>query len=78
MDLTDGHILFHCCNNRGIPPENTQKRNGGIGLKNLRKRLELLYGQNYVLKIDDKKTDMYEVTLIIPYKHETDSMHSHR
>lgn len=78
MEVTDGHIRFHCRNSRGNSPENMPKRSGGIGLKNLRKRLELLYGQNYSLTIDDKKTDTYEVTLTIPYKHETDTMHSDR
>lgn len=78
MDVTDGHIRFHCRNNRGIPPENLQKRSGGIGLKNLRKRLDLLYGQNYSLTIDDKKKETYEVTLIIPYKYDADTVHSDR
>lgn len=78
MDVMDGHIRFHCRNSRGIPSENAQKRSGGIGLKNLCKRLELLYGQNYSLAIDDKKTDTYEVTLTIPYKYGTDTMHSDR
>ena len=78
MDVQDGHIYFHCCNNRSVPPESVPKKNEGIGLLNLRKRLTLLYGQNYLLEIDDKKKETYAVTLTIPYKYETDTMHSYR
>lgn len=36
------------------PPVNVHKENqGGIGLKNVQKRLDLIYGKNYSLKIDD-------------------------
>ena len=37
----------------------------GIGIENTRKRLELLYGSNYMLDISDKK-DLFTVTLSIP------------
>jgi LytS/YehU family sensor histidine kinase len=37
----------------------------GIGIENTRKRLELLYGSNYILDIVDKK-DLFTVTLSIP------------
>jgi LytS/YehU family sensor histidine kinase len=37
----------------------------GIGLENTRKRLELLYGENYTLDITDK-TDLFSVKLSIP------------
>jgi sensor histidine kinase YesM len=30
-----------------------QVNQGGIGLKNVQKRLDLIYGKNYALKIDD-------------------------
>lgn len=78
MDVTNGHIRFHCRNSRGASPKNIQRKNGGIGLENLRKRLELLYGHDYSLEIDDKKENTYEVTLTIPYKYDTDTVHSNR
>ena len=76
--VADGYIRFHCLNSRGTPPDYAKKKSGGIGLVNLRKRLELLFGNDYSLVIDDKKTDKYEVTLTIPHKHDTDTLHSDR
>ena len=45
--------------------ENSHKQRPGIGLENVRKRLDLIYGSNYLLSIeeDEKK---YSVTLKIP------------
>lgn len=78
MEVEGGRICFYCRNNRSTPQEGSQKKCGGIGLTNLRKRLELLYGQDYTLAIDDEKEGIYEVTLIIPYKYEADTMYSDR
>lgn len=39
----------------------------GIGLENIRKRLELIYKTNYVLIIDSK-VDTYEISLAIPIR----------
>ncbi|MBO7285886.1 MAG: regulator, partial [Alistipes sp.] len=38
----------------------------GIGLNNITKRLDLLFGQNYTLDIDDKDQNRYIVKLVIP------------
>ena len=38
---------------------------GGIGVQNVKKRLDLIYGENYALHISDKK-DRYIVNLILP------------
>lgn len=67
MEVEEERICFHCRNNRATVPKNNYKQYGGIGLKNLRKRLELLYGQDYSLEIDDSQEDTYAVTLKIPY-----------
>ena len=46
----------------------TLKRKGeGIGLRNIRKRMEIIYNQPDLMKITDHKTS-YEVQLIIPQK----------
>ena len=43
---------------------NVNKKNGGIGLENLKKRLDLIYPQKHLLKIN--KTDThFEVVLIL-------------
>ena len=38
----------------------------GIGLSNIRKRLQLLFDKDYTLKIDKSRQDVYSVKLIIP------------
>lgn len=59
----DGRILFQCSNpkhsDRSVP------RGTGIGLENTKKRLDLIYGDRYVLEI--KETDLrYDVELELP------------
>lgn len=78
MDMSDGYIRFYCRNNRIASPETNSNKYGGIGLKNLCKRLDLLYEQNYSLRIDDENKEIYAITLTIPYKYETDTMRSYR
>ncbi len=39
---------------------------GGVGLENVRKRLELIYGGNYLLEVDDSVENEYVVKLSIP------------
>ncbi len=41
---------------------------GGIGLENVRKRLELIYERGYTLRVDESKPDVYSVLLKIPTK----------
>jgi hypothetical protein len=57
-------LVFFVSNSK---PETAVKIPGksGIGLKNVRKRLELLYGKQYSLNIEEKK-DMYTVRLKVP------------
>lgn len=43
----------------------TQTQKGGVGLANVRKRLDLLYEHNYTLNISDD-ADIYTVDLLIP------------
>jgi LytS/YehU family sensor histidine kinase len=44
----------------------TQEKTTGIGLKNLKTRLDLLYPNQYQLQIDDQESQ-YSVTLVIPF-----------
>ena len=62
MQVEDQQLLFQCSNS------NWKKGDGkhcGIGLENIRKRLRLLYGEDYVLSIEEV-ADCYNVLLIIP------------
>lgn len=45
--------------------QNPAKKSGGIGLENIRKRLDLLYGKEYDLDID-KTNSEFRVKLVIP------------
>ena len=55
-------LIFTCANSR-IPKE--EDNHGGVGLANVKKRLDLIYGNNYTLDIKDEP-DVYTVTLTIP------------
>ncbi len=46
--------------------EAKRTRQTGIGLENVRKRLELIYGNRFEMKIDDSAEDKYCVTVTIP------------
>ena len=58
----DNVVTFVC---RNTKTDSTEKDNRGIGLENVRRRLELLYSERYTLTIDNSE-DSYNVELIIP------------
>ena len=56
------------CHTQTFRSENT--RQGGVGMANVRKRLDLIYGKDYTLGINETD-DTYEVILDIPLEHES-------
>lgn len=62
MKLEGEQLLFQCSNSRSNKHDD---QHGGIGLENIRKRLMLLFGESYMLSID-QLTDSFNVLLIIP------------
>ncbi len=62
VEVNDGKLHFTCVNSKAAKP-NEEK--GGVGLDNVRKRLDLLYGSNYTLRMLDHP-DTYHVNLEIP------------
>ncbi len=56
------------CTVRNSRHDDVRQRKGGIGLENVRKRLDMLYGADYSLHIDDLNPDEYSIELIIPCK----------
>ena len=75
-----GTLRFLCQNSKGQGAElkgqgaelkgqgaRSEVQEGGVGLDNVRKRLDLLYDNDYILRIDDAE-DVYMVELIIPLK----------
>ena len=62
MTIASDRLTFTCVNSR-IPKE--EDKHGGVGLANVRQRLDLIYGQNYQLDIRDEQTS-YTVKLTLP------------
>ncbi len=64
IEIIDGFLHFALINNKP-PDEKNSISTNGIGLNNVKKRLELLYPQNHSLKID-QDIDTFNVKLTIP------------
>ena len=62
ISIDNGKIFFQCANSRTRGSGDVQH---GLGLENTRKRLSLLYGDNYTLHID-AGDNIYEIFLILP------------
>ena len=60
--IEDNHLHFVCRNSKA---EKSNEEKGGVGLSNVRKRLNLLYDRSYSLRICDD-ANVYIVELIIP------------
>lgn len=58
-------IIFNCVNSNF---SNKEDQHHGIGLENVKKRLDLIYGNDYKLNIENLE-DTYKVNLEIPAKH---------
>ena len=62
ISVEGDRLLFTCRNSKAATPNQEQ---GGVGLTNVRKRLDLLFGNDYMLQIKDA-ADVYTVDLVIP------------
>lgn len=68
LDVDGGQIIFHCINSKGPSrPPAGMPREGGVGLRNVKRRLDIIYGELYSLKFTDN-TDAYAVDLTMPIK----------
>lgn len=56
------NLTFYCENSK--PPDGIRKKGGGLGLKNIKRRLELLFPGKYKLDINDEET-LYTINLQI-------------
>lgn len=65
LEAAGGRILFHCRNTKPLAEAGAKKPAGGVGLENVRRRLDLIYGDTYFLDLDDREEE-YIVTLKIP------------
>ncbi|MBO4691331.1 MAG: histidine kinase [Bacteroidales bacterium] len=62
IKVEDNKILFRCFNTKR---NNNSERYGGIGLENATKRLNILYGEECTIEINEDETT-YEFKLAIP------------
>lgn len=58
----DGKLLFTCSNSKSPKEQDSQ---GGVGLKNVRQRLDLIYGDRYSLSIKED-AETYNIKLTLP------------
>lgn len=63
-DTDDGQHLHFTCSNSKQPA--AEEQHGGVGLQNVKKRLDLIYANNYTLDISDE-ADTYNISLLIPF-----------
>ncbi len=61
----NNNLLFECINTKPVLNEKEEKKYGGIGLANIKRRLELLYGEEFSLSIIDLES-VYRVKLKLP------------
>lgn len=65
IDVKDNHLLFNCVNSKHNCNKSKDIDHAGFGIANAQKRLDLIFGDNYDLNIDDS-TDTYSVKLSFP------------
>lgn len=65
VDEAAREIAFSC--NNSVMPETDEKKPGGVGLQNAKKRLQLIYGDDYHLKIDSTPEE-FRLLLRLPIK----------
>ena len=65
--LEDDRLLFSCSNSihPGADSSGRSRQQGGVGLTNVRKRLEMIYGSNFSL-LTDHSDQTFNVTLDLP------------
>jgi LytS/YehU family sensor histidine kinase len=62
IQISDSQLKFSCRNSK-IP--NEEEHHGGIGLQNVKQRLDLIYGKNFTLDINNEPQE-YNIQLTIP------------
>ena len=65
--LEGGKVIFRCINSRLAPVESAG--DGGLGQQNVRRRLDLLYGDRYTLHIE-QEAGIDDLLLVIPVQAE--------
>lgn len=63
IDVIDDELI---CMVENSSHQRSETEHSGIGLSNITKRLDLLFGNRYTLRIDNSKEESYRVKLVIP------------
>ncbi len=66
LNIENNQVIFNCRNSIPQKADKSAKK-GGIGISNIKKRLELIYGDEAQLKLDNEDR-VYSVHLSIPLK----------
>lgn len=65
LHVTDEQIFFSCKNSVPTKPKQDETKNGGVGIANIQKRLQLLYGKTAQL-IQTEEKNQFVVELVLP------------
>ena len=66
VDVDEGKLIFCCLNSKQKEAEQRiTKQDSGVGLTNVKRRLDLIYGEQYTLEIKDEE-NTYKVQLSLP------------
>ena len=65
LTAQDGKLLFICRNSKPQKASRQLSEEGGVGLQNVQRRLQLIYGDSYSLNINDEEKT-YNIRLEIP------------
>jgi len=64
FDISNNSVYFECENS--VPEKKVVRKDGGLGLSNIKRRLDLLYGDRYSLKVMENER-LYKVELNVHY-----------
>ena len=67
FEIKDGVLIFSCTNSCGAG-EDDDKRPGGIGISNVKRRLDLLFRNKWIINSKKEKNE-YQTTLYINLNH---------
>ena len=65
IEIIEGKLYFHCVNSTNADYRPSYEKNSGLGLANIKRRLDLLYGNRYSLETIATENE-YTVNLTIP------------
>jgi two-component system sensor histidine kinase YesM len=67
-EIRDNDLCLRVYNDGPALPASVQAQHTGIGLRNLRTRLQILYGSNFSLHIQDAAGGGVEVVVTLPFQ----------